>query len=53
MGMQDEGSATKYFRNSGGGWAYVGSDGFPAGPHGCGDIPAIPDSLAGIWKNCS
>ncbi|MFD9003731.1 hypothetical protein ACFV0T_22655 [Streptomyces sp. NPDC059582] len=53
VGMQDEGSATKYFRNSGGGWVYVGSDGFPAGPHGCGDIPAIPDALAAAWKDCS
>ncbi|MFJ8988962.1 hypothetical protein ACIRQH_01050 [Streptomyces sp. NPDC102279] len=53
VGMQDEGSATKYLRNSGDGWAYVASDGFPAGPHGCGDIPAIPDTLAGAWKDCS
>lgn len=53
VGMQDEGSATKYFRNSGDGWAYVASDGFPAGAHGCGDIPAIPDALAGAWKDCS
>ncbi|MGW3663870.1 hypothetical protein [Streptomyces sp. NPDC005141] len=53
VGMQDEGSATKYFRSSGGAWVYAGSDGFPAGPHGCGDIPAIPDALAAAWKNCS
>lgn len=53
VGMQDEGSATKYFLDSGGGWVHVGSDGFPAGPHGCGDIPAIPDALAAAWKNCS
>ncbi|MGW7611391.1 hypothetical protein ACWGKW_29855 [Streptomyces sp. NPDC054766] len=53
VGMQDEGSAIKYFRSSGNGWVYVASDGFPAGPHGCGDIPAIPDALAAAWGNCS
>ncbi|WP_415938290.1 hypothetical protein [Streptomyces sp. 039-1] len=53
VGMQDEGSAAQYFSDSGSGWAHVGSDGFPAGPHGCGDIPAIPDALAEAWKNCS
>ncbi|MET8134209.1 MULTISPECIES: hypothetical protein [unclassified Streptomyces] len=54
VGMQDEGSAIKYFRSSGGGgWVYVASDGFPAGPHGCADIPAIPDALATAWGNCS
>ncbi|MER5401018.1 hypothetical protein [Streptomyces sp. NPDC002599] len=53
VGMQDEGSVTKYFRDSGGGWAYIASDGLPAGPHGCGDIPAIPDALATAWGNCS
>ncbi|MFF3407205.1 hypothetical protein ACFYW8_13590 [Streptomyces sp. NPDC002742] len=53
VGMQDEGSAVKYFRSSGGGWVYVASDGFPAGPHGCGDIPAIPHALATAWGNCS
>ncbi|OQQ13935.1 hypothetical protein B0675_27415 [Streptomyces sp. M41(2017)] len=53
VGMQDEGSAAQYFSDSGNGWAHVGSDGFPAGPHGCGDVPAIPDALAEAWKNCS
>jgi hypothetical protein len=53
VGMQDEGSVTKYFRDSGGGWVYIASDGLPAGPHGCGDIPAIPDALATAWGNCS
>ncbi|MER5469341.1 hypothetical protein [Streptomyces sp. NPDC002685] len=53
VGMQDEGSATKYFRSSGGGWVYVGTDGFPAGPHGCGDIPAVPEALAAAWGGCS
>ncbi|MEU4172706.1 hypothetical protein AB0F46_38190 [Streptomyces sp. NPDC026665] len=53
VGMQDEGSVTKYFRDSGGGWVYVATDGFPVGPHGCGDIPAIPDALATAWGNCS
>ncbi|MFF3450710.1 hypothetical protein ACFYXJ_26605 [Streptomyces sp. NPDC002667] len=53
VGLQDEGGATKYFRDSGGGWAYVATDDFPAGPHGCGDIPAIPRALATAWGNCS
>jgi len=53
VGLQDEGSVTKYFRDSGGGWAYVATDGLPAGPHGCGDIPAIPHALATAWRNCS
>jgi hypothetical protein len=53
VGMQDDGSAVKYFRSSGGGWVYVASDGFPAGPHGCGDIPAIPHALAAAWGDCS
>ncbi|MET8035531.1 hypothetical protein [Streptomyces sp. NPDC005345] len=53
VGMQDEGSAAQYFSDSGSGWAHVGSDGFPARPQGCGDIPAIPDALAEAWKNCS
>ncbi|MET8097584.1 hypothetical protein ABZV29_14065 [Streptomyces sp. NPDC005236] len=53
VGMQDEGSVTKYFRDSGGGWAYIASDGLPAGPHGCGDIPAIPHALSTAWGNCS
>lgn len=52
VGMQDEGGAIKYFRDSGGGWVYIASDGLPAGPHGCGDIPAIPDALATAWGNC-
>ncbi|MFD5817251.1 hypothetical protein [Streptomyces sp. NPDC127038] len=52
VGMQDEGAATKYFRDSGGGWTYIASDGFPAGPHGCADIPAIPDALATAWGDC-
>ncbi|MFF2361916.1 hypothetical protein ACFVU0_04180 [Streptomyces sp. NPDC058122] len=53
VGMQDEGSVTKYFRDAGGGWVYVATDGFPVAPHGCGDIPAIPDALATAWGNCS
>ena len=53
VGMQDEGSAAQYFSDSGSGWAHVGSDGFPASPHGCGDSPVIPDVLAESWKNCS
>ncbi|WP_406171826.1 hypothetical protein [Streptomyces sp. NBC_00996] len=53
VGMQDEGSATKYFRGtSGGSWIYIASDSFPRGPHGCGDVPQIPDSLAAAWGNC-
>ncbi|MFI1168075.1 hypothetical protein ACH4UM_31890 [Streptomyces sp. NPDC020801] len=52
--MQDEGSATKYFRTtSSGPWTYLTSDGFPAGPNGCGDIPQIPRALAAAWRNCS
>ncbi|MFF4539608.1 hypothetical protein [Streptomyces aureus] len=53
VGMQDEGSATKYFRDTGGGWAYVATDGFPASAHGCGDIAAIPPALATVWGDCS
>ncbi|MDX3453803.1 hypothetical protein PV396_17915 [Streptomyces sp. ME02-8801-2C] len=53
VGMQDEGSVTKYFRGtSGGGWTYLTSDGFPRGPHGCGDVPQIPEVLASAWGNC-
>lgn len=53
VGLQDEGSVTKYFRDSGSGWVYVATDGFPVSPHGCGDIPVIPDALATAWRNCS
>jgi hypothetical protein len=53
VGMQDEGSATKYFRStSGGGWTYLTSDGFPRGPQGCGDVVQIPRALSEIWGNC-
>ncbi|MFF3877142.1 hypothetical protein [Streptomyces sp. NPDC001978] len=53
VGMQDEGSATKYFRTtSGGGWIYIASDGFPQSLHGCGDIAQIPRALAAAWGNC-
>lgn len=53
VGMQDEGSVTKYFRStSGGGWSYLTSDGFPRGAHGCGDIPQIPEALSEAWGNC-
>ncbi|WP_406271133.1 hypothetical protein OH779_32050 [Actinacidiphila glaucinigra] len=51
VGLQDEGSAMKYSRaTSGGDWVYLASDGFPAGPHGCGDIPR---ALATAWRNCA
>lgn len=54
VGMQDEGSATKYFRGtSADGWSYLASDGFPHGPRGCGDVPQIPEALAAVWGNCS
>ncbi|OIJ68324.1 hypothetical protein [Streptomyces mangrovisoli] len=54
VAMQDEGSATKYFRAvSGAGWGYLASDGFPQGPYGCGDIPQIPADLAKAWGDCS
>ncbi|MFE7763868.1 hypothetical protein [Streptomyces sp. NPDC057438] len=53
VGMQDEGSAIKYFRGtSGDNWIYVASDGFPRGPQGCGDVPQIPEELAAAWRNC-
>ncbi|MGC9538314.1 hypothetical protein [Streptomyces sp. UG1] len=53
VGMQDEGSATKYFRGtSAGGWAYLTSDGFPRGARGCGDIAQIPEVLSTLWGNC-
>lgn len=53
VGMQDEGSATKYFRGtSGGSWIYIASDGFPRWPHGCGDVPQIPETLVAAWGNC-
>ncbi|MEU0215914.1 hypothetical protein ABZ281_12655 [Streptomyces sp. NPDC006265] len=53
VGMQDEGSATKYFRSAAGGsWIYVASDGSPRGPHGCGDVPQIPGALSATWGNC-
>lgn len=54
VSMQDEGSATKYFRStSADGWSYVASDAFPRGLHGCGDISQIPEALAAAWGNCS
>ncbi|MCX4857532.1 hypothetical protein [Streptomyces canus] len=54
VGMQDEGSATKYFRGTPTGvWSYLATDGFPRAPHGCGDVPQIPESLAAAWGNCS
>lgn len=54
VGMQDEGSATKYFRGtSADGWSYLASDGFPRGSRGCGDVPQIPEALAAAWGNCS
>lgn len=54
VGLQDEGGAMKYFRTATGtDWTYVTSDGFPAGPHGCADIPQIPHALATAWRNCS
>ncbi|MGW0501053.1 hypothetical protein ACWD0Z_38210 [Streptomyces sp. NPDC003007] len=53
VSMQDEGSATKYFRGtSAGGWTYLTSDGFPRGPRGCGDVTQIPDALSALWGNC-
>lgn len=54
VSMQDEGSATKYFRStSATGWSYIASDGFPGGPHGCADVPQIPEALTVAWGNCS
>lgn len=54
VGMQDEGSATKYFRGTpGGGWTYLTSDAFPHAPRGCGDVPQIPEALAELWANCT
>lgn len=54
VNLQDEGSAMKYFRaGSGTDWTYITSDGFPAGPHGCADIPQIPRALATAWRNCA
>ncbi|RSN95521.1 hypothetical protein DMH26_21385 [Streptomyces sp. WAC 05379] len=54
VGMQDEGSVTKYFRSAtGSGWSYLTSDAFPRGAHGCGDVPAIPEGLSAAWGNCA
>ncbi|MFB6938059.1 hypothetical protein [Streptomyces chartreusis] len=54
VGMQDEGSVTKYFRSTtGSGWSYLTSDAFPRGAHGCGDVPAIPEGLSAAWANCA
>ncbi|PWI14408.1 hypothetical protein DI272_09725 [Streptomyces sp. Act143] len=53
VGMQDEGSATKYFRGTAAGmWSYLATDSFPRAPHGCGDVPQIPEPLAAAWGNC-
>ncbi|MFG2943954.1 hypothetical protein [Streptomyces adustus] len=53
VNLQDEGTATKYFRAAaGGGWVYVATDGLPRSAHGCGDIPEIPKALAKAWHNC-
>ncbi|MFE6941998.1 hypothetical protein [Streptomyces chartreusis] len=54
VGMQDEGSVTKYFRSAtGSGWSYLTSDAFPRGAHGCGDVPAVPEALSAAWGNCA
>ncbi|MBT1094366.1 hypothetical protein [Streptomyces sp. Tu102] len=54
VGMQDEGSVTKYFRSAtGSGWSYLTSDAFPRGAHGCDDVPAIPEGLSAAWGNCA
>lgn len=54
VGMQDEGSATKYFRGTSAGmWSYLATDRFPRAPHGCGDVPQIPETLAAAWGNCA
>ncbi|MFF7216120.1 hypothetical protein ACFZAU_37260 [Streptomyces sp. NPDC008238] len=54
VGLQDEGSAMKYFRAaSGGDWSYVATDGFPPSEGGCRAIPQIPRALATAWRNCS
>lgn len=54
VAMQDEGSATKYFRGaSGADWIYIAGDGSPRGVRGCDDVPQIPESLAETWGNCS
>ncbi|UUU23750.1 hypothetical protein [Streptomyces sp. DSM 40750] len=53
VSTQDEGSVTKYFRGtSADSWSYIASDTFPRGPHGCGDVPQIPEALAAAWGNC-
>ncbi|MER7900102.1 hypothetical protein ABTX62_29320 [Streptomyces sp. NPDC096046] len=53
VSMQDEGSATKYFRGtSAGGWTYLTSDDFPRGAQGCGDVAQIPGALSALWGNC-
>ncbi|MFI8182490.1 hypothetical protein OG539_33700 [Actinacidiphila glaucinigra] len=53
VGLQDEGSAMKYFRaSSGSDWSYVATDGFPASEGGCRAIPQIPRALATAWRNC-
>ncbi|MFI2301171.1 hypothetical protein ACH5AL_20325 [Actinacidiphila glaucinigra] len=53
VGLQDEGSAMKYFRaSSGGDWSYVATDGFPASEGGCRAIAQIPRALATAWRNC-
>ncbi|MFC5219922.1 hypothetical protein [Streptomyces coerulescens] len=53
VGMQDEGSATKYFRStSKGGWIYLTSDGFPRGAYGCRDVHQIPQAMSAAWGNC-
>jgi hypothetical protein len=52
--LQDDGSAMKYFRlPAHGGWRLVASDGFPADPHGCAAIHAVPAALAAAWNDCS
>ncbi|MFG2305432.1 hypothetical protein [Actinacidiphila glaucinigra] len=53
VGLQDEGSAMKYFRaSSGSDWSYVATDGFPASEGGCRAIAQIPRALATAWRNC-
>ena len=50
VSFQDDGSARKFFVNSGGaGWKYVSSDTFPATP-GC--VGAVPAALAAAWGHC-
>lgn len=53
VGIQDDGSAMKYFTApAAGAWTYVASGSFPPSSGGCAAIAQIPAALAAVWAGC-